>query len=142
MAADVSRLQRNKELVRRYTDELFNEARYEVIDEVVAPGFVSHNSSLSADITGREAFEETVREIHAAFPDLEARIVDLLAEGELVVTRTTESGTHEGEFAGIGATGRSFEVEAINVYRLDAEVIAENWVQFDTMGLMQQLGVA
>jgi steroid delta-isomerase-like uncharacterized protein len=142
MATDTSRLEQNKEIVRRYTDEVFNEKRYDVIDQVVADDFVSHNSALPTDITSREEFKETVTGIHAAFPDLEARIDDIVAEEDMVVTRTIEGGTHQGEFAGLDATGRSFEVEAINVYHVEDGTITENWVQFDTMGMMEQLGVA
>lgn len=133
--------EQNKELVRRYTNQVFNERAYEVIDELLTDDFVSHNSAMPEDITSRDAFKGTIRGLHEAFADLEARIDDVVAEGDIVVTRTTEGGRHEGEFAGIPATGQSFQVQAINKYRIEDGKIAENWVQFDTMGMMQQLGV-
>lgn len=142
MAITDNSLSKNKELVRRYTDEVFNQKRYHVIEETVADDLVSHNSALPEAITSAEEFEETVKSIHDAFPDLIARIDDIVAEGAMVVTRTTEGGTHEGAFAGIVATGHSFEVQAINLYRIEDNRIAENWVQFDTTGMLQQLGVA
>lgn len=131
----------HRAIVRRYTHEVFSEQRCGVIDEVVAVDLLSHNMSRPTDLTSREEFKRMFRGLQAAFPDLEANIEDIVAEGDKVVTRTTESGTHKGEFAGIDPTGRSFEVEAINMYRIEDGQITENWVQFDVMGMMEQLGL-
>lgn len=64
-----------------------------------------------------------------------------LYEDDRVVTRTRETGTHEDEFAGVDPTGKPVEVQGINVYRIEDDRIAEMWIQVDTMGLMQQIGV-
>jgi steroid delta-isomerase-like uncharacterized protein len=141
MTAEASRLEENKELVRRYTEEVFNEQNYDVIDEVLAEDLIDHNPALPMEITSPAEFKEAVKTIHSAFPDFEAPIEDIIAEGDRVVTRTREMGTHEGTFAGVPPTGESVEVQGINIYRIEDGRIAEMWIQVDTMGLMGQLGV-
>lgn len=142
MTATESRLAENKALVRRYTEEVFENGNYEMIDEVIAEDLAYHNSALPTAVSSPAEFREAVQMLHAAFPDLETPIEDVIAEGDLVITRTTERGTHQGEFAGIEPTDRSFEVQAINMYRIDDGQFAEIWVQFDSMGMMEQLGLA
>lgn len=127
--------------MRRYTDEVFNEQNYDVVDELLAADIVDHNPAVPMEVTSPEEFKGSVELIHAAFPDFEASIESVIAEGDRVVTRTREGGTHEGEFAGIEPTGKSVEVQAINIYRIEDDRIAEMWIQVDMMGLMQQLGV-
>lgn len=125
--------------MRRYTREVFDERNYDVIDEVVVDDLAYHNPTLPGEITSPSDLKEAVELIHAAFPDFEAPIEDLIAEGDRVVTRTREMGTHEAEFAGIPGTGETVDVQGINVYRLEDGKIAEMWIQVDTMGLMDQL---
>lgn len=141
MTADTARLAENKELVRRYTDEVFNEQNYDVVSEVLAADFQYHNPALPMEVSTPEEFVESVGSIHTAFPDFEATIEAVVAEGDRVVTRTREGGTHEGEFAGVPPTGKSVEIQGINIYRIDGGRIAEMWIQVDMLGLMQQLGV-
>lgn len=137
-----TQLEANKALVRRYTHEVFERQNYGVIDEVLADDVVSHNPALPTEITNPAEFRESVELIHAAFPDFEASIEDIVAEGDRVVTRTREGGTHEGAFAGIEPTGRSVEIQGLNLYRIKDGEIAEMWIQVDQPGLLEQVGVA
>ena len=141
MTANTAQVEDNKELVRRYTDEVFNEQNYDVVDELLAADIVDHNPAVPVEVTSPDEFKESVKLIHAAFPDFEASIESVIVEGDMVVTRTREAGTHEGEFAGIEPTGKSVEVQAINIYRIEDDQIAEMWIQVDMMGMLQQLGV-
>lgn len=131
----------NKELIRRYTDEVFTKQNYAVIDEVLADDIVDPNPALPMEVTSPAEFKEAVQLIHSAFPDFESPIEDIVAEGNRVVTRTLESGTHRGPFAGIEPTGTAVEIQGINVYRIEESQIEEMWIQVDRMGLMEQLGV-
>lgn len=137
-----ARLEANKALVRRYTHEVFERQNYDVVEEVLADDLVSHNPALPMEVTNPAEFKESMELIHAAFPDFEAPIEDIVAEGDRVVTRTKERGTHEGPFAGIEPTGRSVEVQGLNLYRIEDGEIAEMWIQVDQLGLLEQLGVA
>jgi predicted ester cyclase len=66
---------------------------------------------------------------------------DVLIEGDTVVTRHVGRGTHEGTFMDLEATGNEFEIDGIDVYRIEDGKIAESWINLDMMGMMQQLGV-
>jgi predicted ester cyclase len=68
-------------------------------------------------------------------------ITDVIAEDDRVAGRFTFSGTHRGEFNGIPPTNRSFSVEGVDIYRFEGGKIAEAWSSFDSLGMLQQLGV-
>jgi predicted ester cyclase len=76
----------------------------------------------------------------AAFPDFEATVEDIVAEGDTVAMRVTLRGTHDGPFMGVEPTGNPFEVRNMVFTRIEDGKIAERWVQPDTLSLMQQLG--
>lgn len=76
----------------------------------------------------------------SAFPDLRFSVQDMVAEGEKVATRVGISATHEGELLGIPLSGRRLSFTAMELYRLEGGKIAEQWVNVDTLGMMQQLG--
>ena len=75
------------------------------------------------------------------FPDLAVSDVDLIAEGDKVVMRHVTTGTHQGDFMGIAATGRRISVNEIHIVRLADGKIVEHWGVEDNLGMMQQLGV-
>jgi predicted ester cyclase len=77
----------------------------------------------------------------AAFPDFRAEIHDLLADRDLVVTRKTFHGTHDGGFMGIPPTGKQVAFDVIDIVRYENGRLAEHWNVVDQLGLMQQLGV-
>jgi predicted ester cyclase len=60
---------------------------------------------------------------------------------DFVTTRYTSTGTHKGELRGIAATNKTFRVEGVVINRISRGRIAESWVMWDALGLMQQLGV-
>ena len=76
-----------------------------------------------------------------AFPDLHFKVEDLLAEGDKVAYRLTVSGTHKREFQGIPPTDRKVSFTSTGISNIVDGKVAEDWVDADTMGLMQQLGV-
>lgn len=76
-----------------------------------------------------------------AFPDLHFKVEDLLTEGDKVAYRLTVSGTHKGEFQGIPPTDRKLSFTSMGISNIVDGKVAEDWVDADTMGLMQQLGV-
>jgi steroid delta-isomerase-like uncharacterized protein len=76
----------------------------------------------------------------AAFPDTEYTVEQQVDEGDYVVTRWTARGTQSGELMGIPPTGKTVEVTGIAIDRFSDGKIAESWGNWDTMGLLQQLG--
>ena len=78
----------------------------------------------------------------AAFPNLRMEPEDILASGDKVVARVRATGTHEGELIGMPATGRSVDVQLIDIMRFDEDgLVAEHWGVVDVLAMMQQLGV-
>ncbi len=130
----------NKALNRRFVEEVINQGNIEAIDELIDPGVVDHAVPPGFP-TGREGAKQFFAMMRSAFPDLHLTIEDMIAEGDKVVMRSTWSGTHQGEFMGISATGRRVTVSAIDISRVADGRIVEHWEQSDALGLMQQLGV-
>jgi predicted ester cyclase len=133
--------EQNKAFVRRIYDELWNERKLEVADEVIAEGGVNYDTGLVPLPFGPEEMKGTVRMITAAFPDNHHAVEEMIAEGEKVVARVTLTGTHEGELMGIPPTRRRIEVTEIHIYRLADGKAVEHRVGRDDMGAMRQLGV-
>jgi steroid delta-isomerase-like uncharacterized protein len=77
---------------------------------------------------------------HAAFPDLQCSVDDEIAEGDRVMTRWTMRGTHLGTFRGLPPTGRFLTGWAMEVSRIEGDKIAEQWLLWDTLDMLQQLG--
>ena len=76
-----------------------------------------------------------------AFPDLTATVDEQVAEGDKVVSRVTMTGTHQGEFMGMPATGKSFPIPGVSIWEVRGGQLISEWVNWDSMGMMQQLGV-
>src|ERR1044072_3736899 len=93
----------NKEVVKRYVDGLWNQLRYELIDQVFVPEVVAHAPN-GMEERGSQRFHQVIPAVRKAFPDLHLTIDDVLAEGDRVAVRLRITGTHEGEFAGMAPT--------------------------------------
>lgn len=130
----------NKTIMRRFFEELFNRGDLSGADEIVGANYVNHNAA-PGEMPGREGLKTFVTYLRASFPDIHFTIEDQIAAEDKVVTRWSVTGTHQGEFAGIPATGKSVHVTAINIHRLRDGQIHEAWLQWDALGMMQQLGV-
>jgi steroid delta-isomerase-like uncharacterized protein len=132
----------NKTLARRFFEEVFGKGKLNVLDEIIAKDHVNSGPGTPPELApGLEGTKQLVTMYRNAFPDLRFTIDEQLAEGDKVVTRWTAHGTHQGELAGIPATGKSSTVTGIVVDRIANGKIAETWGIFDQFGMMQQLGV-
>jgi steroid delta-isomerase-like uncharacterized protein len=130
----------HKRLIRRWWDGLSQGNAAELIDEVYAPDYVLHDPSLPEPVQGGEGVREFIAAVTAAFPDGQATIEDLIAEGDRVMQRVTFRGTHQGEFLGVPATGRTVSAWVMVISRMAGGKVAEEWQLVDGLGLMQQLG--
>ena len=130
----------NKAIVHRYVEEGYNAGNMAVIDELFAADFVVHDPAQPA-VRDLQAFKQVIMAQRAAFPDVRTTIEDLVTEGDKVVKRFTVRGTHTGDFNGIPATGKQFTLEGIDILRLAGGKIREIWFAYDTLGMLQQLGV-
>jgi steroid delta-isomerase-like uncharacterized protein len=130
----------NKAIFRRYFDEVLNAGRIELIDELIAPDYVSHYPTGYDFGGGPEDVKQIVSTVRSGFPNVHFQIEDLLAEEDRVVGRWTFQGTHRGDFMGIAPSGKNVSVVGIAIYRIADGRIAEAWVAWDALGLMQQIG--
>jgi predicted ester cyclase len=130
-----------KALVRRQEEELFGRGNLELADEIYAPDYVGHDPSNPEDVRGLQAAKQAAAEYRRAFPDLQVTVEDLMAEGDRVAARLRVRGTHLGELNGIAPTGRRVDFTGIVISRVEGERIAEDWANFDDLGMMRQLGV-
>jgi steroid delta-isomerase-like uncharacterized protein len=131
----------NVAVARRVFDDLFNEGKLDAADEIYAPDHTSHDPQ-APGVNGAAAMKHYIGMYRAAFPDLQLSTDDIIAEGDKVVIRWTARGTHKGELMGVPPTGKQTVVTGINIFRVKDGRIAEEWVNWDTIGLLQQLGVA
>jgi predicted ester cyclase len=88
-----------------------------------------------------EDIKEIVRAYHSAYPDLTHTMEKQVAEGDMVVTRWTTHGTHQGGVMGISPSGKQIEVSGMSMDRISGGKITENWVNWDTLEMLQQIGV-
>jgi steroid delta-isomerase-like uncharacterized protein len=130
----------NRAVVQRFLEEVINEGRLEQADEIVAEDFVELDP-LPGQRQGREGLKEVIGMLRAAFPDMHWVVEEMIAEGEQVVTRFTWTGTQQGTFMGIPATGRNVVVKGVVIDRIVGGMMTDSRILMDTMGMMQQLGV-
>jgi steroid delta-isomerase-like uncharacterized protein len=130
----------NKAIARRGY-EAINQNNPEALDEVAAPDLTDHDPA-PGQAPGLEGVKQWFSSMHTAFPDFRMNVEDMIAEGDKVVARVRLSGTHQGEFMGIDATGNRVTIKGIDILRINADgKIMERWGNFDDLGMMQQLGV-
>jgi len=130
----------NKASVRRFYYEVFNKKNRAAIDEFIAPNHVDHAAPPGLP-GGIEGAKQTLTMYLTAFPDLHFTVEDLIAEGDKVVARITARGTQQGAFMGIPPTGKQVTVTVIDINRIVGDKSVEHWLEMDTLGLLQQLGV-
>jgi predicted SnoaL-like aldol condensation-catalyzing enzyme len=126
----------NKALVQRLYTELVQGADLTVADSLIAPDLVVHTSD---NASGRQAFVNDWQTVRTALPDLKVTVHTLIAENDLVFVRATLSGTHQGEWMGIAATGKAVAYDSMSIFRVLNGVITEQWAVADTNALMQQI---
>ena len=131
----------NKTIVCRIPEELFSQGNLAVADEVFAPDFVGHRQLPPEWPQGVARVKQFVTHLRSAFPDFSYTIEDMMAEDDKVTVRMTASGTHQGIFMGIAATGKKATWPEIHICRLQDDFVVEHWIQSDQVGMLQQLGV-
>lgn len=124
--------------VQRFFDEAFNAGNIRILPELIAPEHVSHLPT--GDHYGPEGVRIDIAGFRAAFPDLNLQLDDLLDASDSVIYRFTARGTHQGPFMGVPPTGRRVRVAGIGIDRFRDGLMVERWVQYDGVGLLQQIG--
>jgi steroid delta-isomerase-like uncharacterized protein len=131
-----------KENMRRVWEEAFGQGRVEVVDEVLHSNFVCWDpNSETGEIRGADTIKSEIEYFRNAVPDLTYTVDDQIVEGDMVVSRYTASGTHQGEFFGVPGSGKRIEMTGINIDRFDESgKLVEEWVEYDLLGAMRKIG--
>ena len=128
----------NKAIVRRFIDEIFVQGRRETVDELLADDFVAHTWPSTGK--PKDDLKAAIGMTRKALADVRFTIDDLIAEDDRVAARLTTSARQVGEFMGMPASNKRYEIGEIHIFRLTDGKVVEHWHQFDQMGLMKQLG--
>lgn len=130
--------EKNKALVRAWIEAGWNQRRDSAIEDFCAEDF-SGQDALHGLLWGHDGIGRYMAHMLIAFPDLKVRIDDLLAEGDLVVCRTTSTGTHRADFLGIRPTGKSISMSSIVHFRIEGGRIRQAWRVWDALGVINGL---
>jgi steroid delta-isomerase-like uncharacterized protein len=130
----------NKTIVRRLYEEVWNKRKLEVVDQLISPSHALQDPFASGSHVGPESYKRRVVELTTGFPDICFTIEDTIAEKEKIVVSWIFSGTHQGVFMEILATGRKISVEGITIHHIRNGKILDSYARWDALGLMRQLG--
>jgi predicted ester cyclase len=122
-----SKLEENKRVVRRIYEELWNQAKLDMAAEVFARP---------------ESVKRYVGAFLAAFPDLVHAVEEIVAEGDTVMVAFAAQGKHAGPWHGIAPTGKQIGYAGVTIAWLEEGVIVEHRTMWDTLAVLEQLGVA
>ncbi len=131
-------IEENKAISRRYPEEVYNQGRLDVLDEIMDKNIVAH---WGVEMESLKVIKEYILMNTNAFPDIKIAVEDIIAEGDKVVMRYFFTATHKGEFKGVAPTGKSIKVTGILIFKIANSRIIESWAQSDALGRMQQLGI-
>src|SRR5262249_22846254 len=128
------------DLIQRFYDEILSGGNLDSLDELVTDDVVDHEQGLPGQPEGKEGVRFFANTMRDAFSDLKATCSPSLESGDLAAAHVTITGKHTGEFMGVPATEKSFEIESIDLIRIEDGKCAEHWGVTDNMALMQQIG--
>lgn len=126
-----------RDLGRRWFDEVWNQGRREAIAEMFSSDGVLHDGASTT--TGPEAFYEFYDRIMDTFPDTDITVEDTFAEGDKLCVRWSCTGTHTGHGLGMPPTGKRVRVTGISIMRITGSHIVEAWQNWDMLGLLEQM---
>ena len=130
--------ERNKAVALRVFEEIFNQGKFSVADEIYAPDFKNHG--LNRPDADLKTDQDAVHAEKKAFPDLKMTVNNMVAEGDLVAVHWTFRGTHtHGGYAGLPATGTKVSMTGITIWRIVDGKITDEWSSFNEMGAYAQV---
>ncbi len=129
----------NVERVRVFFEDTFCQNNIRMLQSTHSETHISHLPS--GDYYGPEGVRIDIAGYLEAFPDLRIELEDAFDAGESVAYRFKATGTHLGAFLGFAPTGRKVNIEGLGIDRFEDGRFVERWVQFDSLGLLQQMGL-
>jgi steroid delta-isomerase-like uncharacterized protein len=132
--------EQNKATILRWLNEV-NESNFDTLSEELFASDSKQYMPPNAEPMSFEEYKRIVKQFYKAFPKTTHTVDDIIVEGDKIVTRFTAHTVHEGEFAGIPASGKELEWTAIAIFQLSDGKIKKRWEAYDGLGWMQQLGM-
>ena len=130
-------LDANRDVVKKY-HEVWSNGQVNELDNILAPDFVCHFID-GIEWKGIEGANSSITSHRKSFPDWNEEIVDMISEGDKVVTRFKSTGTQLGAFNGLDSTGKKVTIYETAIYRIANGKIAEQWGFPDALSLNNQL---
>jgi predicted ester cyclase len=131
--------EQNVEIIKRWLEEM-DKGNLAVIDEICTEDYKCYLPGSPKPIN-REVYKQVMETNLVAFPNYNHTVEDVIAQGDKVVVRVTNRGTHKGRFGVIPPTGKEIKFSVMTISRLVEGKVAEMWANFDALGLYQQLGM-
>jgi steroid delta-isomerase-like uncharacterized protein len=131
-----------EQVLRRLIDEGFSQGRLEVADELIADDLIEHQGYGDDHAAGAQRVKAVISSLRRAFPDFHLQVKDGVESGDMAWTRNVASGTNEGSFLGNPPTGRTMQIDVIDIVRVRDGKIVEHWGVPDRLGVLWQLGLA
>jgi steroid delta-isomerase-like uncharacterized protein len=119
--------------------EALNKGNLAVMDEYLSPDFVYHGPH--GDIAGKESYKQFLAMLRTAYPDIHVDVKNIVAEGDIVATRTISTFTYNGQVDAIPPTGKKVTMSSTIIDRFKDGKMVETWEHYDRLGLNQQLGL-
>jgi steroid delta-isomerase-like uncharacterized protein len=138
--AGATSIEQNKEIVRRWSEELWSKGNLAVADEIVASDYVRHDPGDPFSARGPEDVKRIVTMLRAMFPDFHIQVEAIVAEGDIVVSRYTATATDTVGYMGMPPTGKTIRTPAMQMFRFAGGKIVESWAARDDLGTLKQLG--
>lgn len=130
-----------KVLVRRFTNAL-NAADWDALDDLLTEDFRRHSQATPGPpVNSREEFKKLQQSFYESMPDQTVAIRMLVAEGDKVAALARYTGTQTGPMAGYPITGKPVQIEFLSIFRIQNGRIAELWVEWDNLSMLEQLGL-
>ena len=133
-------IEENKTIFHGVMDQAFSQGNVAALDRLMSPDFIEHEAGPGQG-RGLEGVKTIVAMARTAFPDLQATIEDMTAEGDKTWARVTFRGSNTGDFMGRPPTGKTVTYEAIDICRYANGKMVEHWGVVDMLGMMQQLDI-
>ncbi|MCJ7627628.1 MAG: ester cyclase [Longimicrobiales bacterium] len=138
--AEVISTERADEIGAIYA-EARNTPNLDLLDEIYSEDVVVHDYTAPEEILGLETLKAYYRESHAGFPDFKMGIEEVFPAGDRIVFRWRIDATHTGDLRGMPATGKAVTVSGVAIDRIEGGQIVEEWIYFNLLDLLQQLGM-
>lgn len=128
-------------LIERFYKEIIEGGNLDLIDELTVDDFVDHEQALPGQPPGKDGVRFFVNAVRTAFPDIKVKAIEpTLADGNMEACHVIMTGTHNGDMAGVPATGNSVEFDGTDIIRVADGKVAEHWGTTNNLSLMQQIG--